>query len=757
MTAQDETASAAKAENEEIHDDPAPSMLCEQFRAVRAETELLAAPLAAEDQAIQSMPDASPAKWHRAHTAWFFETVILRRFAPDYGVFDPSYAYLFNSYYESLGARHPRAQRGLITRPSASEVGHYRAHVDRAMTSLLEHTAIGLDAHVAALTELGIHHEQQHQELLLTDILHAFSRNPRHPPYGQYFPALVRSSQPIAFVDIDGGEGEIGHDGEGFAFDNERPRHRVLLEPYRIADRPVTNGEWAEFIADGGYRNPMFWLSDGWAVVCAEAWEAPLYWQNLDNVWHVMTLSGMRPIDPHAPVTHISFYEADAYARWRGKRLPTEAEWEHAHAIAGDAKGNLSASRYYRPLAAQDRTAPLKQMIGDVWEWTASPYAPYPGFAPLSGAVAEYNGKFMINQMVLKGGSCVTPNDHIRPSYRNFFYPHQRWQFTGLRLAEDFRTPKRRPYRTNETNKSSGFLSSVHAGLAATPKRLSYKYFYDAEGSRLFDLICELPEYYPTRTEIALLQKLAPELAELIANGSALVEFGTGSETKAEILLNAATKLTAYVPIDISADHLHRLAERVARRYPSVKVIPVAGDFTDDIVLPNSVRTASLVGFFPGSTIGNFEPRAAVDLLKSCKGILGKNNRLLIGVDLVKDVETLLAAYDDEAGVTSAFNKNILGRINRECDADIDLTSFSHCATWNAEKSRIEIHLVSTCAQTLNIGGRSFSLSEGETIHTENSHKYSVELICGLAERAGWSVERAWQSESPSFAVLLLN
>ncbi len=757
MTAQDETASAAKVERDETHDDSTPSTLGGHFRAVRAETELLAAPLAAEDQAIQSMPDASPTKWHRAHTSWFFETVILRRFAPDYSLFDPSYAYLFNSYYESLGARHPRAERGLITRPSASEIGDYRAHVDHAMTSLLEETAIGSDARVGALTELGIHHEQQHQELLLTDILHAFSKNPRHPPYGPYFPALVRGSVPMAFIDIDGGEVEIGHDGEDFAFDNERPRHRVLLEPYRMANRAVTNGEWAEFIADGGYRNPILWLSDGWAAACSEGWEAPLYWKNIDSVWHAMTLSGMRPVDLHAPVTHISFYEADAYARWCGKRLPTEAEWEHAHGVAGDTKGNLSAARYYRPLSAQNGSAVLKQMIGDVWEWTASPYAPYPGFAPLSGAVAEYNGKFMINQMVLKGGSCATPNNHIRPSYRNFFYPHQRWQFSGLRLAQDCPTPKRSTRQANETDRSASFLNSIYSGLSATPKQLSCKYFYDAEGSRLFDLICELPEYYPTRTEIALLQKIAPDLAERIADGSALVEFGTGSETKAEILLKSTSKLTAYVPIDISADHLHRLAKRVAHNYRRVKVFPVAGDFTKDVTLPTDVDASPLVGFFPGSTIGNFEPLDAEDLLKSCKRVLGNGNHLLLGVDLVKEVDTLLAAYDDSAGMTSAFNKNILGHINRAFDADIDLTSFSHRAVWNDEKSRIEMHLVSTRAQTLNIGGRSFSIAEGETIHTENSHKYTVKRISELAERAGWSVEQTWQSESPSFAVLLLN
>jgi len=752
MSAQDQPVSGANAEKENTRETAAPSTLGETFRAARAETEVLATPLPAEDQSIQSMEDASPTKWHRAHTTWFFETVLLKRFAPDYKLFDPSYAYLFNSYYESLGDRLPRAERGLITRPSASEVGQYRTHVDRAMSSLLDETALGTNARIIALAELGIHHEQQHQELMLTDILHAFSQNPTRPHYGPYFPALVRNSKPVAFIDFDGGEVAIGHEGEGFAFDNERPRHQVLLEPYRLADRPVTNEEWLNFIADGGYRNPLLWLSDGWAVVRAEGWEAPLYWQYTDGVWNVMTLSGLRPVDLYAPVTHISFYEADAYARWSGKRLPTEAEWEHAHANAGDMKGNLSGSRCYRPLAAQDGSAALKQMIGDVWEWTASPYAPYAGFEPLSGAAAEYNGKFMINQMVLKGGSCATPNNHIRPSYRNFFYPHQRWQFTGLRLAEDSRSQRRK----SMSNEDTDFLDSVHTGLSAKPKYLRSKYFYDAEGSRLFDLICELPEYYPTRTEIALLRKIVPELGDTIAKGSTLVEFGTGSETKAEILLKDSTTFSSYVPIDISADHLHQLAQRVAKNYRSINVVPIAGDFTKQVVLPDSVRTAPLVGFFPGSTIGNFEPPEAIAFLKSCRGVLGEKSQLLVGVDLVKDTDVLLAAYDDKAGVTSIFNKNILGHINRTFDSDIDLTSFSHRAVWNAEKSRVEMHLVSTRAQSLSIGGRSFSLLEGETIHTENSHKYTVEQISKLTEGAGWSVERVWQSENPSFAVLLL-
>jgi dimethylhistidine N-methyltransferase len=752
MTAQDETASAASAENDDVHNDISSSTLTERFDAVRAATENLAEPLSAEDQSIQSMPDSSPTKWHRAHTTWFFETVLLKRFAPGYNIYDPSYAYLFNSYYESLGARHPRAERGLITRPSAAEVGEYRKHVDGAMGSLLGETALGADPYVVALTELGIHHEQQHQELLLTDILHAFSRNPRNPVYGPYFSALVRDSKPIAFIEFDGGEVEIGHDGNGFSFDNERPRHRAILEPYRIADRPVTNGEWIEFIADGGYRNVLLWLSDGWAIVRQESWEAPLYWQNIDGVWHAMTLSGLRPVELDAPVSQVSFYEADAYARWCGKRLPTEAEWEHAYSITGSERGNLVSGRYYRPLAAQCGSAPLKQMIGDVLEWTASPYAPFPGFAPLTGAVAEYNGKFMINQMVLKGGSCVTPNDHIRPSYRNFFYPHQRWQFSGLRLAEDARAPNRRV----ETAETTAFRDSVYSGLSSTPKRLSCKYFYDAEGSRLFDLISDLPEYYPTRTEIALLEKIAPELTDRIAQGSALVEFGAGSEKKAEILFGATSHFGAYVPIDISADHLQNLSERVARNYRGIKVFPVPGDFTGELDLPSSVRSAPLVGVFPGSTIGNFEPNEAIELLQSCKRILGKSNHLLIGVDLVKDIDVLVNAYDDDAGVTSAFNKNILSHINRKFDSNIDLTSFEHRAVWNAEKSRIEMHLVSTVKQSLSIGGRDFELSEGETIHTENSHKYTVERISELAENAGWSVVQVWQSENPSFAVLLL-
>jgi len=749
MTIQDENAStAADSDADEAKASPS---LASRYRATRAETEDLAAPLSAEDQTVQSMPDASPTKWHRAHTTWFFETVILKRFAARYEIFDPSYAYLFNSYYEALGPRHARAERGLITRPTVAEVAQYRAHVDRAMTTLLEETALGSDAKIAALGELGIHHEQQHQELLLTDILHALARNPRHPAYGTYFPAVVRKSKPATFVDIDGGEIEIGFGGEGFAFDNERPRHRVYLEPYRIADRAVTNTEWVSFIEDGGYQNPLLWLSDGWAKRCAEGWDAPLYWRIAGGSWHSMTLSGFRPVDPHAPVTHISFYEADAFARWCGKRLPSEAEWEHALRVAGELSGNLGSRRYYRPLAAQESRAPLKQMIGDVWEWTASSYAPYPGFEPLSGAVAEYNGKFMINQMVLRGGSCVTPGNHIRLTYRNFFYPHQRWQFSGLRLAEDRRPPRKKAMPESD----AAFLKSVRDGLSGDKKRLQSKYFYDAEGSRLFDAICETPEYYPTRTEIALLKKIAPELSTKIAPGTALVEFGAGSETKAEILFHATPNIAAYVPIDISAEHLRALAARVARKHRRLKVSPVAGDFTTSLELPKFLQNQPLLGFFPGSTVGNFEASESVALLSGFRSALG-GNRLLTGFDLVKDTETLIAAYNDRDGVPAAFNKNILAHINRKFDSNIDLSSFTHDALWNAEKSRIEMHLVSDRDQEFAIAGQGIAMCEGETIHTENSHKYTIESFSELAAKAGWDIEMCWQSAQPRFAVVLL-
>jgi len=411
------------------------SQLDTRFVATRALSEALIASLSDADATGQSMPDASPAKWHVAHVTWFLESFVLRDHLPGYRLFDETFPFLFNSYYESEGPRHARPRRGLLTRPALDTVLAWRRHVDEALLAALP----ALPPAARALVELGIHHEQQHQELLLTDILHLFAQNPIAPavwPLERAAPSPLPA--PIRW--IEGAEGivTIGHDGAGFGFDCEGPEHRVLLHPHALADRPVTNAEWAEFIADGGYDRPDHWLSDGWAWVQAERIEAPLHWRaGEDGHWRQFALDGLHPVRPAAPVAHISYYEADAYARWAGARLPTEAEWESAARGLDPASGNqLDSAGPVRPRAAAAQPG-LRQMFGDVWEWTGSAYLPYPGFRPAQGAVGEYNGKFMSGQFVLKGASCATPRGHSRASYRNFFYPHQRWQFCGLRLAKD--------------------------------------------------------------------------------------------------------------------------------------------------------------------------------------------------------------------------------------------------------------------------------------------------------------------------------
>jgi len=402
------------------------------FQTVRQTTAALTAPLSAEDQQVQSMLLASPAKWHQAHTTWFFEAFVLARFANGYKPFDPHYHFLFNSYYEALGERYPRPDRGLLTRPSLGEIQRYRQHVDAAMNRLME---TGAEAEAAPLIELGCHHEQQHQELILTDIKHLLSLNPLAPVYvPARHPPSISPAATASWVAFSGGVHEIGHGGCGFHFDNEAPRHRVWIDDFRLATRPVSNREWLAFIADGGYLTPTLWLSDGWSTVQAEKWQAPLYWHLADGGWEEFTLHGRQRLDPEAPVSHVSYYEADAFARWAGKRLPSETEWElAATSVAVD--GNLLDTEAPHPRPAGGREG-LRQMFGDVWEWTQSPYTPYPGFQAAPGALGEYNGKFMANQMVLRGGSCATPRSHIRATYRNFFPPSARWQFSGLRLAD---------------------------------------------------------------------------------------------------------------------------------------------------------------------------------------------------------------------------------------------------------------------------------------------------------------------------------
>ncbi len=383
------------------------------FRRVRAETEKRAAPLSAEDQIVQSMADASPAKWHRAHVTWFFEQFLLVPNDPAYKIFDERFPFLFNSYYVAAGPRHARPQRGLITRPNGEDVAGYRAHVDAAVERLIEQVLAADAARVFAILEIGLHHEQQHQELLLTDILHAFAQNPTDPVYDAEWQVQRATQGPRGFVDVPAGIHSIGHEGEGFCFDNETPRHEELIPMVRIARHLVSNAEWLEFIEAAGYATPSLWLSDGWAAVQAEGWQAPDYWCQKDGAWHSMTLAGLKPVDPSAPVTHISYYEAEAFARFAGKHLPSEAEWEVAAraGVIGDA-------------------------FGIAWQWTRSAYLPYPGYRAAEGALGEYNGKFMVSQMVLRGSSLATPEGHARVSYRNFFYPPARWQFSGLRLAE---------------------------------------------------------------------------------------------------------------------------------------------------------------------------------------------------------------------------------------------------------------------------------------------------------------------------------
>lgn len=409
------TATSPQTSNENAPESPRQRMLA-AFGTVRAETERRAAPLSAEDQVVQSMPDASPTKWHRAHTTWFFETFLLVPKLARYAIYDPRFPFLFNSYYVAAGPRHARPKRGLVTRPDAREVAAYRAHVNAAVERLIESVPEAELADVLSIVEIGLHHEQQHQELILTDILHMFAQNPTHPVYdaASRFPVVKSDNE---YVSLPSGLHMIGHDGDGFSFDNESPRHQVLVQPVKLARALVTNGEWLAFMRDGGYRDPALWLSEGWAQVETEGWDAPGNWIEQDgaqdDTWHQMTLRGLVPVDPDAPVCHVNYYEADAFANWSGKHLPTEFEWEVA------ARSDL-----------------LDDAFGVVWQWTRSSYAPYPGFRAAPGALGEYNGKFMINQMVLRGSSLATPDGHARLSYRNFFPAHARWQFTGLRLSE---------------------------------------------------------------------------------------------------------------------------------------------------------------------------------------------------------------------------------------------------------------------------------------------------------------------------------
>ncbi len=410
-----------------------------RYRTVRQASEEFCAPLEVEDYCIQSMPDVSPTKWHLAHTSWFFETFVLKRALPSYRSPHSEYEFLFNSYYNAVGRQYSRPDRGLLSRPTVAEVMDYRTHVDRAMGNLLDANGDGgLDRNLLAMIETGLHHEQQHQELMLMDIKHVFSCNPLRPAYRQLPESPHVDVPPLGWIPFEGRLQWIGHEGAGFAFDNEAPRHRTYVESFQIADRLITCGEFLNFIEDGGYVRPELWLADGWNTVQTHHWAAPLYWQREDGGWKIMTLGGMRDLRLSEPVSHVSYYEADAFARWMGCWLPRESAWE-AVASSLPVRGNFAEQHRFDPLSPslQSPGEHPAQMFGDLWEWTCSPYSPYPGYRAPAGAVGEYNGKFMCNQMVLRGGSYATPRSHIRATYRNFFPPDARWPFTGIRLTKE--------------------------------------------------------------------------------------------------------------------------------------------------------------------------------------------------------------------------------------------------------------------------------------------------------------------------------
>ena len=732
--------------------------LAERFRDVRRTTERLVAPLETEDFGLQSMPDASPPKWHLAHTTWFFETFVLARSCDGYEPFNQHFGYLFNSYYNSVGGAHPRPRRGLLSRPTVAEVFRYRGHVDALVVDLLRRGALGADE--LAVLEVGLHHEQQHQELLLTDVKHGFSVNAMRPAYIDSRRPVERIvAPPMRWWRHAGGKAEIGHTGDGFGFDNEFPRHEVCVAPFELASRLTTSGEFIEFIEDGGYDRADLWLSDGWAHAREHGWNAPLYWEKRDGEWLTFTLWGMRPVDPAAPVCHVSYYEADAFATWAGARLPRETEWEIASEQADTAGVFLEAGSYH-PMPLRNDEPELAQMFGDVWEWTASPYASYPGFRPLGGSLGEYNGKFMCNQMVLRGGSCVTPRSHVRRTYRNFWHPHTRFQFSGIRLARDGDADRVAPRASDTVEltdfepERGSFLADVLRGLSKPRKSMPTQYLYDERGSELFEEICELQEYYPTRTELAIMDEHIAAMAEAIGPGALVIEYGSGSSIKTRLLLDALDDPSAYVPVDISREHLMRSAVALSAKFPGLEVLPVCADFTVPFDVPEpSQHPNRRVVYFPGSTIGNFEPDDAVALLQTMAQEAGPGGGLLIGVDLRKDAAVLEAAYDDARGVTAAFNLNLLTRANRELAADFDVAKFRHRAPYDPEHGRIEMLLVSETEQEVTIRGRRFKFAEGEEIHTEYSHKYTLEGFAELAAQAGFTQRQAWLDELRYFSV----
>lgn len=782
----------------------------------RKTTERLAEALEIEDQVVQTAAFVSPTKWHRAHTTWFFETFVLRPHLPGYRSVHPAYEYLFNSYYDQVGPQYPREKRGLVTRPTVDEVGDYRAAVDRSLTELFETAPASLLSTIAPIVELGVNHEQQHQELLLMDIKHVFWANPMRPAYRLGMtPTNDPDPAPGRWVEVDTGADHrvtIGWDGDGFAYDNEGPRHDVLLAPFRISDRLVTEADWLEFMDDGGYERPELWLSAGWAAVQERRWSAPLYWERDESGdWTVFTLGGTRPVNRATPVVHVSHYEADAYARWAGARLPTEAEWEVtrcAHTL--DAEEEDLVTGPLHPRSAPASSGGVLQMAGDGWQWTGSAYLPYPAYRAPEGAIGEYNGKFMSGQMVLRGGAPITPPGHTRPTYRNFFHPDERWMFSTVRLARDGRDDASDRVesvavgdtsRTASSSETASFGSSgakrrqvtatvdhsstngsgplpieptidvhlhpddldealrddVSRGLGAPSAWLASKWFYDERGSELFDRITRLAEYYPTEREREILRRHADGIAEVTA-ADTLIELGSGTSDKTRTLLDAFTntgQLTRFVPFDVSEETLRRSAAEIARRHPGLAVHGVVGDFDRHLdALPTG---GSRLIVFLGGTIGNYEPPARAEFLTAIAQQMSPGDHLLLGVDLVKDVERLELAYDDPHGVTAEFNRNVLRVLMDRLDADLDVDAWSHEATWNRDEKWIEMRLRADGTQRIHIPsvGIDRVFTDGVTIRTEISAKFRREGIEAELADAGLRAERWWTDEAGDFGLSL--
>lgn len=760
--------------------------LLDRFRHARRTTISLCEPLSPEDMVVQAFEHTSPTKWHLAHTTWFFETFILEAFEPGFEAYDRDFRVLFNSYYQTIGERHPRAKRGMLTRPGLGEVMAYRDTVDERVIKLIDGADDETLRQILPLLELGIQHEQQHQELLLMDIKRTLFENPTRPAYsvdGEWRGVGSADVEP-EWLAIEGGIVEIGHpatdEAKGdFAFDNECARHERLLEPFELRSHLVTNREYIAFIEDGGYTRPELWLDDAWATICSEGWDKPLYWQKAkDGSWGEYTLHGVRPLDPNAPVVHISFYEATAFARWAGARLPTEAEWEAA--IAPRWEKSLENAQFLEDGALHPLATTESQFAGGVWEWTRSAHEPYPRYRPPEGPVGEYNGKFMCGSYVLRGGSCVTSRDHIRLTYRNFFHPHARWAFAGLRLArnadpdsrpkdhmtssgtKDIDTPSNlRPLIVRDGATSAFEQDMIEAlGQPEGEKAIPPKHLYDTRGSELFEQITDLEEYYPSTIETEILEQKAGDIAEAIGPDAIIIEPGAGAAVKVPILLRALESPRMFVPIEISESAVTQSSERLAQEFRQLTVQPICAGFyegldaIDDADEP--IPSENRVLYFPGSTIGNMPHLERARLLRAFADAAGEGGRILLGVDMVKDRDVMIEAYDDPKGVSAKFGRNLITRLNNELGAGLDEGAFHYEAIWSDEHERIEMRLVCAYPQTATIGGREFPIAEGEAITTEHSCKFTRERIEREARGAGLKPVAMWTDENEWFAMVML-